>query len=171
MKKIINKIYFLFIFLSCTNNYKADNSTLKVEPFYKSNRDQSRTIGNLFDNKKYGYWITVDSSGTVVLEVFYQNDTAQGSWNSYFENGELMETGFFNKGILDSVYINYYKGNQIADSGQYKMGIKTGIWRYYDEYSRELSYVIQYNVKDTVVLFDKGIIPPLPDGTPSWKIK
>mgnify|MGYP000974767716 CR=1 FL=1 len=173
MKRIINNILCLVLFtllFSCNNSVSVKEQVIEGYNHVYSNGE--RTIGTLIDGKKYGYWCRVDSKGVIVHEISYQNDTAHGSWSSYYDSGLLMEMGFYNKGKLDSFYIGY-EGSFIVDSGRYDMGMKIGEWRYYEikdgDFDGGLSFIVEYSGNDTVLLYDGNLVPPLPDGTPSWK--
>jgi antitoxin component YwqK of YwqJK toxin-antitoxin module len=173
MKKIIKIIlcFILFIHLFSCNN-RTSVKEQKIEGYHYVYTNGERTIGTLIDGEKYGYWCSVDSNGLIVLELNYQNDTVHGPWRSYSNRGLLTGIGYYNRGTLDSIYIGY-DGSFVIDSGRYDMGTKIGEWRYYEikdgDFDGGLSYVIEYRNNDTIVLFDGGLVPPLPNGKPAWK--
>jgi antitoxin component YwqK of YwqJK toxin-antitoxin module len=79
-------------------------------------------------------------------EISYKNDTKDGPWKSYYENGQLKEEGNYKDGKnYHGQYKEYHENGQLKHDGKYKDGIQEGICKlYYENGQMEL----ETNFKD-----------------------
>jgi antitoxin component YwqK of YwqJK toxin-antitoxin module len=72
----------------------------------------------------------VQSLGTFVLEIAA---TRHGTYESYFENGQLESRGEFDHGAYKGVWNFYYGNGQLRESSEFSSGQRQGHWASYYE--------------------------------------
>lgn len=72
-------------------------------------------------------------SGKIKNKGMYQAGFPGGVWDSFHEDGYLMESATYENGILNGLYKSYYPTGIVQAEGYYSKGEKTGEWLYYDE--------------------------------------
>lgn len=147
---------------------------LTVEDYSYIDKHGVKEVGTIIQGEKDGYWLSFDTSSSLIKEEKeYKNGKLDGCWKSYFKDGGVQIISNWTNDTLNGLYQAYYLPQSIAEKGNYVMGKKIGRWYYYinreqDEKS-DLAFIVDYYRDDTVLVFDKQLIPPLPDGTPEWK--
>ena len=59
---------------------------------------------------------------------FIQNGKKEGSWLTYFENGQLKEKSNFIEGAKDGLEVRYFKNGILSANINFKNGIRDGSW-------------------------------------------
>jgi antitoxin component YwqK of YwqJK toxin-antitoxin module len=90
-----------------------------------------------------------DYSGSFLFERTYKNDTLNGYFRKYTQNGTTWETGYYKNGKKDSLWLEFYVDRTIESREFYKNGLKNGECISYFK-NGHISYMATF-LNDTVV--------------------
>lgn len=62
-----------------------------------------------------------------------KEDIKDGPYETFYENGQLVEKGNFKNGKPEGLFEEYYDNGQLKTKGNYKNGEKDGLWETFDE--------------------------------------
>lgn len=82
---------------------------------------------------KSGVWQTYYENGKVLEEITYKDDIREGSCNQYFTNGEIKSKSIYINDRLEGLTTIYHLNGKVNVSGTYKNSQKDGIWMYFNE--------------------------------------
>jgi len=136
MKTTFSAILLLLTFLatSCRFEQKvieetyADGSPKRV-CIYKGkgeNREMIRET-TYFENKQ------------MQMDGGYKDGKREGSWISWYMNGNKWSEGFFKNGKSEGKRITYFENGKVRYEGTYKNDQRIGKWRFYDETGKLLA--------------------------------
>jgi antitoxin component YwqK of YwqJK toxin-antitoxin module len=67
------------------------------------------------------------------------DDKRHGTWESYYENGQMNSMTYFSHGIKEGHSIVYHPNGAIHYVGEYKNDQKIGLWKTYNEQAELIS--------------------------------
>ena len=122
-------------------------------------------VENYKSGKKNGAWKTYSSSSGILLEELnYRNDTLHGPARTFYVDGTPCTKENYLNGQRSGTAESYYIDGKLSIKGDFHKGFKIGVWNYYDqngtlrkvtEYkqSQEINtYLVFYNGKQEVKL-------------------
>ena len=56
----------------------------------------------------------------------YENGKPEGTWISYYNNGQIASKGTYKNGKLEGPHVIYYSNGKLSEKGTYKNGKKEG---------------------------------------------
>ena len=62
-----------------------------------------------------------------------RNGKKDGSWVSYYKNGQLSFKGTYKDGKEDGPCVSYYENGKLSQKGEYKNGKREGHWVFFDQ--------------------------------------
>ena len=65
------------------------------------------------------------------LRVRILNGKMRGDFETYHDNGQLMEKSYIQNGKFDGSYKSYHPNGELSEKGTYKSGKKEGSWETY----------------------------------------
>lgn len=100
--------------------WDPDTTLIKVENYNKG--------------KKNGAWLTYSSSTGILLEELnYRNDTLNGVAKTYYTDGVLCSTEHYISGQRNGPAESYFIDGKLSIKGSFSQGLKVGEWLYYDQ--------------------------------------
>jgi antitoxin component YwqK of YwqJK toxin-antitoxin module len=69
-----------------------------------------------------------------LIRVTIKNGKMQGDFETYHDNGQLMEKSYVVNNNLEGFYKRYYPNGELLEKGNYKDGKKEGYWESYDKH-------------------------------------
>ncbi len=114
MSRIFKISFLLFAFLqwnkACFAQYKLNNIP---HQYYQINQ---------VDNKgRQGVWYFFDQQDSTVFAMQnFRNDTLNGYFERYWQNGLVSEKGYYKNGCIDSVFIAYWENGLLRGEAMYK---------------------------------------------------
>ena len=66
-------------------------------------------------------------------QISYKNGKLDGSYVSYYSNGQLQLKGDFKNGKKDGSWVSYYNDGRVSSKGNLKNGYNEGYWVWYNE--------------------------------------
>ncbi len=174
--------------------FQADEDRSTAEMFYKSGKKAA--IGMYVGQLKDSVWTYYSEyDGTVRIRESYQlgklqglsfryyytggvsevvnweQNSREGPWNQYFEDGSIRLKGFYRNNMLNGPYEVYFSNNTLMMSGTYLDDQSNGTWNYYDD-SGNLLYTLDYEkgspvdrekymkiMQDTLLKYDTILAP------------
>lgn len=84
---------------------------------------------NMKDSKgKQGLWFFIDNGDSSVLEMkTFIDDTLNGYFERYWNNGQVSEQGYYKEGKLDSIVVGYWEDGKQRSFVNYKNGKLHGL--------------------------------------------
>jgi len=75
------------------------------------------------------------ANGQLVRELRYEFERiVDGSYEEFYESGELRGRETYADDLLDGIWVRYYRDGAVAEKGEYRAGRKAGTWRTWDEH-------------------------------------
>jgi len=127
------------------------------------------TTWNQTDNsgKKQGWWKRYYPDGTIMYTGFFVNNSPQGSFKRYFENGNRKAIMRFSDDGKSANAILFYMNGELAAEGKYIGTNKDSTWNYYSYYTHTLSLVENYSAGKkngtSVKYYDNGGVAEIID--------
>jgi antitoxin component YwqK of YwqJK toxin-antitoxin module len=91
-------------------------------------------VNKFDDNGRQGVWLIYNKIDSVVISMHhFVNDTLQGYFECYFNNGQISEKGYYKEGKLDSIVIAYWSNGMIRAEIPFSEGKLNGVATSYDE--------------------------------------
>lgn len=119
--------------------WDQDSTLIKVENFIKG--------------KKNGVWLTYSSSTGILLEELnYRNDTLNGVAKTFFTDGVPCSIEHYVAGQRNGVAESYYIDGKLSIKGSFSQGLKVGEWFYYDQ-EGQLRKTTEYKKSQEIVSF------------------
>ena len=85
----------------------------------------------------------------VLFEINYKDGLPDGSFKSYYEDGQLKIMGNYNQGKEDGPFEKYHDNGKLKYKGNYKQGQKDGLFEsYYDNGQLKLSGGYKFGERD-----------------------
>ena len=133
--------------------------------YYKKFSDVPFT-GDVFGKKKgflkkgipEGSWVSFYDNGQLDTKGNFKNGKKEGSWVSFYDNGQLEYKRNFKNGKKDGLF-SYYDNGQLQLSGQFKKGKKDGQFTFFKD--GQLQLKIEY--KNGTKIIKRSIKSNLPD--------
>lgn len=148
MKRIILVFILTIIsvlFFSCGTRTSHLNFKLGEDGLiYNTNNDRLFT-GTIIDTadvviefqvvkgKKNGSFKTYYLNGQIEKSGYIINNDNVGEWKYYYPNGQIESRGNFENNIPEGKWVSYYKDGNIKCEGKYKNGKQDDNWIYYNE--------------------------------------
>ena len=85
------------------------------------------------DRVRQGTWKTYYPDGQVAEEVNYKDGLEQGPWVQYFTDGSIKAKGEYHEGKLEGLMQHFHVNGKVHISGEFRDGKKTGTWMYFNE--------------------------------------
>ena len=116
---------------SIWNYYNPKGQLINVESYKKG--------------KKEGIWRVYSSqTGILLEEKKYSDDRLNGTYRSFFADGNLQNRIDYINGEMNGIVESYYPENKIYIRGTYHNGLKVKKWDYYDE-DGKIRKTVEYN--------------------------
>lgn len=135
---------------------KAINFSYKDGLFYQKNSSELFT-GKIIDTadvviefevvngKKNGSFKTYYLNGQIEKLGYIINNRNEGEWKYYFPNGQIESFGSFRKDLPEGKWEFYYENGIKKCEGDYKQGKRKGEWIYYDEKGKIINRLLLNN--------------------------
>lgn len=82
----------------------------------------------------------VSVTGVKTIVENYKQDTLEGNFNSYYENGSPEAEGKYSKGMQTGIWKFYNPSGNLCASGEFEMGSeKKDSWKYFNRQGKEIS--------------------------------
>ena len=84
----------------------------------------------------YKKFSNVPFTGTIdgKIQGSFKNGKRDGSWITYWDNGQLMYKGNWKNGLEEGSWVHYHPNGLLWKKGKYKYGKKEGSWvGYFDD--------------------------------------
>ncbi len=111
----------------------------------------SRTTGEMIDDKKHGKWITYYQNGMKRSEGNYAQGKKEGLWVHYHKNGNVESKASFSDGKYEGECITYHPNGNLRSCGVYPKhigksydGKKEGAWYNYEEDGETVWLIVTY---------------------------
>ncbi len=105
------------------------------------------------------------ASGQLKLQGAYVEKQKQGTWTSWYEDGNVLEQAEYLSGKVKGYHSWYYPNGQLEVRGKYRNGYKIGQWAWYDEVGRHTT-TTQFTAKKRAMSSTReehfGNRPPYP---------
>lgn len=137
-------IIFSILFYSCRTRSSHLNFRLGENGLiYNINNDELYT-GTIIDTadvviefqvvngKKNGSFKTYYLNGQIEKCGYIINNDNIGEWKYYYPNGQIESHGSFENNVPEGKWVSYYKNGNIKCEGNYKNGKQNSLWLYYD---------------------------------------
>ncbi len=129
----MNSEHFVFLFFTvlifyCCSTENNKNGVQTTE-YYPNGKKMIYTTIDKATGKKCSQFFYLN--GRTIKEYCTVNDTIQGLFKSYFENGNLQETSFYKNGKYQGERKLYHPNGMIESTGFYKEGKTDGEFRIY----------------------------------------
>ncbi|MEN0006478.1 MAG: hypothetical protein AAF798_20165 [Bacteroidota bacterium] len=85
-----------------------------------------------YEPAKVENWKWYYNNGNPYFEATYVNDLLQGTYQIWYENGQLAESLRFKDHLEDGAAVFYHPNGQIAMQGTYQNGEMIGTWQFFD---------------------------------------
>lgn len=85
------------------------------------------------NGKKNGTFRTYYLDGQVEKTGFVVNNENMGTWKYYYPDGQMESEGSFESNNPEGKWTSYYPNGNIESKGDYKNGKQNGIWTYYNK--------------------------------------
>jgi antitoxin component YwqK of YwqJK toxin-antitoxin module len=103
----------------------------------------------------------IEYSGSLLFERTYSNDTLNGFFREFTNDGRILTTGYFKNGLKDSIWFEFYKDKSVKKKEIFKYGKKQGEFIHYYE-NGWISYKATFDndllVGDAINYFQNGTI-------------
>jgi antitoxin component YwqK of YwqJK toxin-antitoxin module len=98
---------------------------------------------------KNGSFRTYFLNGQIEKEGFIKNNKNVGEWKYYYENGQIETMGYFHENIPYGQWKSYYKNGNLKTIGIYRWGKQQGAWEeyYQDGKLANIFYYIEGKLK------------------------
>lgn len=97
---------------------------------------------------KQGVWFIFNKSDSLIFAMqHFLNDTLNGYFERYWQNGKISEKGFYKKGNIDSIFIAYWENGQKRGEAYYVAGLLNGLVTSFNEKSALTSRIMYINGK------------------------
>ncbi len=83
------------------------------------------------------------SNGIVSEEVSWKQNTKNGLWKQYYQNGSMRLKSWYENDLLNGSYEVFFADSTIKVRGNYLDNLKNETWSFYDETGSE-AYTIEY---------------------------
>ena len=104
--------------------------------------------GSFKNGKKDGSWISYYDNGQLLTKRPYKNGKKDGPWVGYHKDAKLRIKGTLNDGKKDGPWVWFYDNGQLRSKGIYKNGKKDGPWvSYHDNGQLEAKGTYKNGVK------------------------
>ena len=87
-----------------------------------------KVLGLIKNGKKEGTWLTYYSNGNLYLNDKYKNGKLDGICENYWENGNLQMKIEYKNGKAEGFVIGYWENGDVWEKGHYKNDTKEGYW-------------------------------------------
>lgn len=85
----------------------------------------------LYDGKYEIYYPNFSDERIPEVIGKYIKGEKEGTWKTYYENGNLKSVSKYDNGVLIGKFKSYYMNKELESEGEYKNGKKEGEWTYY----------------------------------------
>lgn len=101
--------------------------------------------GSFVDGMRVGSWEGYYENGQLLEKGFF-NETGEalGYWIIYYEDGNVRSKVSYKNGKKEGRAVGYYPSGQLYYEGDYREGRREGSWKYYSEYGGLLSHTGTY---------------------------
>jgi hypothetical protein len=93
--------------------------------------DEGLERGSFRNGKKDGSWEIYYDNGQLLVKGDYKNGKKQGYWESYWDDGKFGSKGDYKDGKRDGPWEIYYDNGQLWSKGDYTNNERQGYWEYY----------------------------------------
>jgi antitoxin component YwqK of YwqJK toxin-antitoxin module len=137
MKEIILKIFITLLVLTgigytCFIIYKNNKIYICDKDIWCS--DDFQTAKFKMTAKEFsGNAEKYNSAGVLIFKGSYKNNLLDGSYITYYDNGQIKETSHYKNGILEGLSQQYYENGQLGFEKEYKDGKLNGVQKQYHE--------------------------------------
>lgn len=91
------------------------------------------------DGKKQGSWISYYKDGNIKAKGIYYDNVKTGKWTYYYPNGQVEQTGKYTEnGRPDGEWIWYYRSGKVLREENYFNGLKEGLMTEYSENGKSI---------------------------------
>lgn len=147
MKKLVLFFMIAAVFTACDSNNgkKKDLTGKEVLTRYTNGIAQIEREYKMVDNKRVAVyeWEYYEDGNTLKEGPLSKEEKREGSWKSFYRDGQLWSEGDFENGLRQGITITYHDNGNKYYEGQYNKNQKTGIWKFYDK-NGEFDYEINY---------------------------
>ncbi len=117
-----------------TGEKKAEASyeqgTGKYKEFYVNGKLKAE--GTVVDNTSEGLWKYYDEDGHLVSQGYERNGVKNGRWKHYHpSSGKVASEGSYLDGNKEESWQYFYENGQLSSEGEYKLGRKEQTWNLY----------------------------------------
>tara|TARA_B110000902_G_scaffold263429_1_gene342471 strand:+ start:1319 stop:1807 length:489 start_codon:yes stop_codon:yes gene_type:complete len=84
--------------------------------------------GSFRNGEREGTWVSYWENGQLSFKENYKNGQREGTWVGYFENGQLSFKENYKNGKEEGEYISYWGDGRLLTKGNFKNGKATGAW-------------------------------------------
>ena len=84
--------------------------------------------GSFKNGKKDGSWISYYDNGQLLTKRTYKDGKRDGLWAAYHDNGQLWSKGPYKNGKKDGPWVGYHKDAKLRIKGTLNDGKKDGPW-------------------------------------------
>ena len=128
--------------------YKGSKAP-KMQPFsryhwYKNN-ELHTTMGDYTGQLLHGEFMGMTKENELLIKGYFDKGLKEGTWKSWFPDGQYHELAEYDEGVLDGDYRKYTDSGRLLQEGKYKKGAFFG----------EL-YHYEHQQLDSVTIYKKG---------------
>ncbi len=158
-------ICLLLILSSCSEapeknqvNIKIDSIIYKPgtkEPFngtWKGEMDSMKIEFDVVNGKKEGSFRSYYPNGQLLMSGGIKNNRNEGEWKYFYDNGQVESLGLFNNDRAEGKWTWYYPDGTLKQTGYFNAGQRDSLWKTYD--------TTGMLIDSTVVKPDSGYITP-----------
>ena len=127
MEKLVFILFLTFTTLGCKKSIEV------VEIKNATGQIVEKYERRVADNMRQGKYESFDENGNLMESAFFQNDTLHGKRTIYFENGNPQYIEQYVNGQFDDAYSAFYQSGQLKLEGKYSNGAMNGEWKGYHE--------------------------------------
>lgn len=124
MLRLLSFLLFCLCFVACGEQTEVVENTTEdgnIERYTRLVKDYA----------KQGKYTLTNTSGVLLEEANYTNDTLDGARILFFENGDTMQVEYYKMGQFEGSYEEYFNGGKLKTSGQYEANAMKGKWTVY----------------------------------------
>ena len=137
MKKLLITFFTVFFCLTSSIGWSLElNDLVKRDGIYYekfsdvpfTGKTTGPDQGSFKNGKKDGSWISYWGNGQLSFKGDYKNDKREGSWVRYWDNGQLNYKGDYKNGKREGSWVSYHENGQLNEKSYIKNGEKDGSW-------------------------------------------
>ncbi|MFK8044137.1 MAG: hypothetical protein AB8B72_01480 [Crocinitomicaceae bacterium] len=112
--------------------YYFNDSLFSGNSFYNHQNGQTEFYGKLEEGLAQGEWNYFDEEGNLISTSNFKNGLLHGAETNYFSWGGVSEKKSYRNDTLDGDYELWFSEKEPRTKGNYNMGLKQGEWLNYD---------------------------------------